>query len=56
MNACMYVYVPNTSSPRRVQKRGSDSLELELHRVASHHVDEGNLTWSTGRVASDLSG
>ena len=31
-----------------------DPLELELQMIASHHVDAGNRTWSSGRATFTL--
>lgn len=41
---CMYIYVHiHVYSGLGDQKRLSDPLELELHRVMSHHVGSGTL-------------
>lgn len=34
------------------QKKASNSLELELKMLVSHHVGDGNGTWSSARTAS----
>lgn len=39
---CMYISVPCVCKAQRSQKWMLDLLELELQRVASHHVHTGN--------------
>lgn len=43
--AYIYVSVPSMSGAKRIQKRASKLLELELQMTGSCNVSAGNQTW-----------